>query len=99
MYQGETITTTVSGFPIPVSQIEKIYIVFRNSFKTLLEKTLEDCTVDGETLIFRLSQQESLLLGSGDIVRSAVIITKDGTRLESCPSAFKCGRTTKNEVL
>lgn len=99
MYQGETITTTVSGFPVPVSQIEKLYIVFRNSFTTILEKTLNDCTVDGETLTFRLSQQESLLLGSGNIVRSAVIITKDGSRLESCPSAFKCGRTVKNEVL
>lgn len=99
MYQGETITTTVSGFPIPISQISKLYIVFQNSFTTLLEKTLDDCTVDGETLTFQLSQQESLLLGSGEITRSVVVVTRDGSRFESCPSTFRCGRTVKNEVL
>lgn len=99
MYQGETITTTVSGFPIPISQIAKLYIVFRNSFETLLEKTLADCSIEGETLTFQLSQQESLLLGVGDITRSVIVITNDGSRFESCPSAFTCGRTAKNEVL
>lgn len=99
MYQGETITTTVSGFPVPISQISKLYIIFRNSFATLLEKTLTDCIISGETLSFQLTQQESLLLGSGDITRSVIVITKDGSRFESCPSIFKCGRTVKNEVL
>lgn len=99
MFQGETITTTISGFPIPVSDIAKLYIVFKDRSKTLLEKTLDDCTTSGETLSFHLSQEESLSLSRGTINRSVVIITKDGTRMESCPSPFCCNVTVKKEVL
>lgn len=99
MYQGETITVTITGFPIPISDIKNIYIVFRNDFKTLIEKTLSDCTVDGASLSFRLSQEESLLLSQGPVQRSAIIITQDGSRFESCPSPFVCNTTAKKEVL
>lgn len=99
MYQGETITVTITGFPIPISDIKNIYIVFRNDFKTLIEKTLSDCTVDGASLSFRLSQEESLLLSQGPVQRSAIIITRDGSRFESCPSPFICNTTAKKEVL
>lgn len=51
MYQGETITTTISGFPIPVFEIANLYIIFRSSAKILIEKTFADCTVDGETVV------------------------------------------------
>lgn len=99
MYQGETVTTTISGFPIPISEIADLYIVFRNQFKTLLEKRLTDCSISGETLTFKLSQEESLSLGRGEIERSVIMITKDGSRLESEPSPFICSQTAKNEVL
>lgn len=99
MYRGETITTTVSGFPIPVSEIKDILIVFQNDFEILIQKTLKDCTVDGETLVFRLTQAESLQLSRGKVARKAVIITTDGTRLESCPSYISVGPTIKNEVM
>ena len=51
MYQGETITTTISGFPVPVSEIANLYIIFRSSTKILIEKTFADCIVDGETVV------------------------------------------------
>ena len=99
MYQGETITTTITGFPIPISEIKNLYIVFKNNFRILLEKTLKDCTLLADSVQFRLSQEESLLLSKGIINRSVVIITKDGSRFESCPSPFQCGETVKKEVL
>lgn len=99
MYRGETVTTTITGFPIPVSEIKNLYVVFKNGFRTLLEKTLEDCTISGETLEFTLTQQESLLLSKGNISRSAIVITKDGSRFESCSSPFMCRETVKDEVL
>lgn len=99
MFQGETITVTVTGFPIPISDIKSIYIVFRNEFKTLIEKTLADCEINGASLVFKLSQAESLLLSQGPIYRSAIIITQDGSRFESCPSPFLCNQTAKKEVL
>ena len=99
MYQGETITTTISGFPVPVSEIANLYIIFRSSAKILIEKTFADCTVDGETVSFKLSQQESLNLWCGPITRSVIVITKDGSRFESEPSQIVCGQTAKREVL
>lgn len=101
MYQGETITTTISGFPIPVSEIKDLKIVFKNNAKVLLEKTLQDCTVSetDDSVSFALSQEESLSLCIGLIERTVVIVTKDGTRFESCPSNIICAPTMKKEVL
>lgn len=99
MYQGETITTTITGFPIPVSEIKDLKIVFKNNAKVLLEKTLADCTVSEESVIFELSQEESLSLCMGKISRTVVVVTKDGTRMESCPSYILCTPTVKEEVL
>lgn len=83
MYQGETITTTISGFPVPVSEIANLYIIFRSSAKILIEKTFADCTVDGETVSFKLSQRESLNLCCGPITRSVIVITKDAFMLKT----------------
>lgn len=99
MYQGETITTVVTGFPIPISSILDLRIVFKNEFRVLLEKTLADCNVDENSVSFKLTQEESMSLGRGPISRSAIIITKDGSRLESCPSYIVCSPTVKKEVL
>ena len=101
MFQGETITTTVSGFPVPVSEIKDLTIVFKNNAKILLEKTLADCVVSetDDSMSFTLSQEESLSLCVGVIERTAVMILKDGTRLESCPSNIICSPTIKKEVL
>lgn len=99
MYRGETITTTITGFPIPVSEIQNLYIVFKNGFRTLLEKTLADCTISEDSVQFRLTQEESLLLSKGTVTRSVIVITKDGCRFESCSSPFVCRETAKDEVL
>lgn len=99
MYQGETTTTTISDLQVPVSEIANIYIVFRNRSRVILEKTLKDCTISGETIEFRLTQEESLSLPQGKIERSVILITKDGSRIESDPCPILCGRTAKSEVL
>ena len=101
MYQGETITTTVSGFPIPLSYVQDVQIIFKNAYKVLLEKRLSDCKVldDDYSLTFELSQAESLSLCTGKIDRSVVIITKDGKRLESIPSPMICYETVRDGVM
>lgn len=101
MYQGETITTVISDLPIPVSEIQSLYIVFKHHSLTLLEKTLADCTVDEEsqTISCRLTQEESLSFPKGQIRRSIIVITKDGSRFETDPISLECGKTVKDEVL
>lgn len=99
MYQGETITTEVTGFPVPIAEIMDLRIIFKNNAKVLLEKTLSDCMVSGESLIFTLNQSESLSLCVGKISRTVIGITKDGTRFESDPSYIICKSTAKKEAL
>lgn len=99
MYQGETITTVISGFPVPISNIKELYIVFKNNGTTILEKTKSDCVIEGETIKFSLTQEESLALKKGRIERSVVFLTADGKRFESDPSVFSCSATVKNEVI
>lgn len=66
-----------------------------------MEKNLKDCSVDEEkgSVTFKLSQEESLSLQQGTIERSVILITKDGSRIESLPSPFSCYKTAKDEVL
>lgn len=100
MHRGETITTKITGFPIPVSEIKTLCIVFKNSLRTILEKGLDDCTIsEDNSLEFKLTQEESLLLSKGLITRSVVGLTKDGCRFESCSSPFNCRETVKDEVM
>lgn len=99
MYQGETITTTIKNLPVPVSNIANLYIVFKSASKTILEKTLKDCSISGETIENRLTQEESLLFPPGNIKRSVIVITLDGTRFETDPCDIVCGKTAKAEVL
>ena len=99
MYRGETITTIITGFKVPVSEIKSLCIVFKKGENIVLEKTLTDCTIEGESLKFTLTQKESLSLSEGSISRSVVGLTKDGCRFESCSSPFNCRETVKDEVL
>lgn len=101
MYQGETVTTKITGFPIPISTIKDLRIVFKNGFKILLEKKLSDCKVldDDYSVEFELSQEESLSLCTGKIDRSVVIIVKDGTRMESDPCPTICYETVRDGVI
>ncbi len=99
MYRGETLTTTVKGFPIPIADIDQLYIVYKTGTEVLMEKTLQDCTIDGESVKFDMTQEESLKLRCGPIMRGVVVVGKDGARFESHPSPFYCGQTMKDEVL
>ena len=99
MIRGETITTAISDLPIPVADIANIYIIFRTNYKTLLEKTLADCEIDGELIECTISQEESLRLTCGPLIRSVIVVTKSGARFEHVNEVLVCGQTGKSEVL
>lgn len=99
MFRGETISTTITNLPIPVSEIKSLYIVFKDGDDIVLEKTMADCVLFEESIEFKLSQEESLGLHAGKIERSVLIISVDGSRFESYSSPFICKETVKDEVL
>lgn len=98
MYQGETITTAISNLPVSVSDIKSIHIVFHTITKTLLEKTTEDCRVDGETIECTLTQEESLLLGCGPVTRTVIVVTRDGARFEVQNDEMMVYKTAKGGI-
>lgn len=99
VYRGETITTEIRDLPIPVSEIQSLYVVFHTFTKTLLEKTLDDCKIDGEVIECRITQEESLKFSCGPISRTIIVITKDGSRFEKSNQEMVVGQTAKSEVL
>lgn len=100
MFQGETIKTTISGLPVPVEQITAFKVIFKQMGTVVLEKNLSDCTLDTEhnTIIFRLTEQESLGLDVGTISRS-VIFKVGNDRYETKPVKIEVQGTALNEVL
>lgn len=99
MIRGETITTAIRDLPVSVNDIENIYVVFRTLTKIVLEKTLADCEIDGELIECTISQEESLRLPCGPLIRSVIVITKSGARFEHINEELVVGQTGKSEVL
>lgn len=101
MIRGETITTRITGFPVAIEDIREMYVIFSTSSSIVMEKSLEDCTLDTErqAISFRLTQEESLKLKTGNIQRSVIVVTNDGSRFESHPSEFRVYETKKGEVI
>lgn len=98
MFKGETITTAISGLPVSIRDIDNIYLIFRTVTKVILEKTLADCSIDGEVIECTLTQEESLRLSCGPIIRHLIVITKDGARFEHINDELFCADGGKYTV-
>ena len=61
MIRGTT-PTLEFGFPFDVGLIEKVSIVLCQYGTVIIEKTLNDCIADGQTMTVKLSQAETLKL-------------------------------------
>lgn len=59
MFRGTTPTHTFS-LSFDANQITKLNIAYAQNNNIVLEKTLEDCTVDGNNLIVRLNEEDTL---------------------------------------
>ena len=98
MYQGETITTTVTGFPVPLTTAQNVHVVFRDRIGVCLEIESSDGEIVDDDK-FKLTQEDSLQLTAGRLQRSVIVIMKDGSRMESNPSDFVVNTTAKEGVL
>ena len=109
MYQYETITTRLWNIPVPVEEIKEMKLVFHTLSKTLLEKDTEHCFIHYARLCEKaepvpvvkvhLSQEESGRLTPGPVMRSFIIVTKDGSRIERRSDDLYVEPTGKKEVI
>lgn len=101
MYQGETLTVDITGFPIDISLISSIRIVFLDGKIPCLELTEEDCTfnADEQIVSFTLSQEQSLRINTGSISRRVIVVDKNGSRFEAKLENETVDFTAKREVI
>lgn len=101
MRRGTTPSIFVDNLPIPLDQVDKLYLIFRpeKKDKIILKKELKDAQLNNNKLVFTLTQEETLLFPVGLVERSIVIKSKNGARLESYPDYFKIEDTALNEVI
>lgn len=59
MYRGTTPELKI-GIDFDPKEIEVLYITFEQKDKIVLEKTLKDCDIQGETIVCKLTQEDTL---------------------------------------
>lgn len=87
--------------PINTSDIQKLYITFKDKDKNIVfEKTEADCVLSNKTVKVELSQEETLLFGKRTKVRMQMrVLTKDNKALKSQIFTMDIGDLLKEGVI
>lgn len=64
--RGTTPTLTFT-FQFPCADIDKLHLSFEQRDKIILEKKLSDFTIDGNSLVLRLTEADTLAMRPGQI--------------------------------
>lgn len=54
-----TCITNTDGEPIDLSLLTELYITYSQNCRTVLEKTLADCTINGNVISVKLTQEDT----------------------------------------
>lgn len=83
MYRGTTPTLSFE-LPFDVSEATSLYITISQRYDNIqIEKSLEDCSVDGTIATVSLTQEETLRLVPDKPVFIQVRVVKDGVAMAS----------------
>lgn len=87
-------------FPFETSLIKEVKITYAQNKKTVLEKRLNDCEVEANSVSYSLTQEETFRFDSDAIVEvQARVLTIGGDALASDIRIITAGRCLDNEVL
>lgn len=67
MRRGTTPTHTFT-FPFSLDVIAKLRVIYKQDDSIVLVKTLDDCIVNGNSVSYKLTQEETLLFNSDRMV-------------------------------
>lgn len=99
MTRGTTPTHTYT-LPFGVENVEKLRIIYAQDGESKLVKTEEDCTLAGDTVTVRLTQEETLAFYSECLVEIQVrVLTPEGEALASNVMRVKPGVCLEDEVI
>lgn len=84
MQRGTTPTHTFTfGESLSGAKFDKVFITYKQSEKTVIEKTIDDIAVTDESFIVKLTQAETLLFSPGQVRIQIRVKTAAGEALAS----------------
>ena len=99
MFKGTTPTHTFN-IPIDTSLIKEVKITYSQKDKEILVKRTNDCTIDKGTITTRLSQEDTFLFESNNIVTIQLrVLTLGGDAMIADPIMIAVGKCLDYEVL
>lgn len=99
MFRGTT-PKHIFVIPYDVSIIKQIRVIYQQREKTILEKTEADCTLEGNTILVSLSQEDTFLFNDKYGAKIQVrILTESGEAMSSYPVSVSVNECLSEEVL
>jgi hypothetical protein len=99
MIRGTT-PTHIFTLPFDTSILKDVRITYAQSNKPIFEKNIEDCTLNGNELSVKLTQEDTLYLDHRRLVEIQLkVITQDGTVMASHVKRKDIGEVLNEEVL
>ena len=99
MIRGTT-PTHIFTLPFDVSMVQKIRIIYAQNGTVKLTKTEADCTLEGNTVQVKLTQEDTLAFVAQSAAEIQVrVLTPAGDALASEPRWIGVNRLLENEVI
>lgn len=99
MRRGTTPTHTFT-LPFEVEMIKSVQVVYKQDGVIVLAKKTEDCTLSGNAIAYKLTQQESLAFHDSKNVEIQVrVLLQDGNALASDIMGVYVSRCLDDEVI
>ena len=99
MFKGTTPTHTFN-IPIDTSLIKEVKITYSQKDKEILVKRTNDCTIGKDAITTRLSQEDTFLFESNNIVTIQLrVLTLGGDAMIAEPIMIAVGKCLDYEVL
>lgn len=99
MYRGTT-PTHIFTLPYDLGEISALSIAYEQGGNIILEKSMEDVLVNGNTISVVLSQEETLLFDSNMTASVQIRVrTGNGSALASKPITLDVGAILRDGVL
>jgi hypothetical protein len=95
-------TTPTHRFTLPfdyTQYVKKILITYSQRGEIVLEKHENDVQIDGNTVSYKLTQEETKLFSNGDVRIQVRVITKDDDALASDICVVHIDNVLNDEVL
>ena len=95
-----TTPTHIFEIPFDTYNIEKVDVIYAQDYKQVVKKQTDECSLQGNTIILTLTQEDTLKFDSSKNVQIQVrVLTKDGKSLASYIETVVALRCLNDEVI